>query len=140
MAVSLEEDPVLSGLNTTAHSRASVAGEGVGAAVAPPPTPEQAAALHELQHRRGVVLVNVAKLRATAARVYALSTRSLTGAGDIETWSAEWKNLEADLLDIAACTARTSFSGCSHAWPHAHQGPPGARVGGLAHARHEWCF
>ena len=102
MAVSLEEDPVLSGLNTTAHSRASVAGEGVGAAVAPPPTPEQAAALHELQHRRGVVLVNVAKLRATAARVYALSTRSLTGAGDIETWSAEWKNLEADLLDIAA--------------------------------------
>lgn len=97
-AVSLEEDPALADLDTDARP-APAPPDGAAAADL---TPEQSAALHRLQHHRGVILLNVAKLRATAARVFALSTHSLTGAGDTETWAAEWKNLEADLLDIAA--------------------------------------
>lgn len=107
-AVNLEESPLLADVvvpcNGAGQAPPTLAdgGASAAAAAAPQPTAEQTAALHQLQHHRGVILVNVAKLRATAARVYALSTRSLTGAGDTATWAAEWQNLEADLLGIAS--------------------------------------
>eukprot|EP00892_Ulva_mutabilis_P001256 jgi/Ulvmu1/11130/UM071_0013.1 len=102
MAVSIEESPALSGLDTATVSHGPSTAGSHGAADGAALSSEQSAALHALQHRRGVILVDVAKLRATAERVYALSTRSLTGAGDTATWAAEWKNLDADLLDMAA--------------------------------------
>ena len=54
------------------------------------------------QRLRGVVLMNVAKLRATSSRVYSLSSRSIAGAGDRNSWAREWKHLESDLLALAA--------------------------------------
>jgi hypothetical protein len=54
------------------------------------------------QRLRGAVLVNIAKLRANAARIYGLSSRSIAGAGDRSSWAREWRHLEADLLGMVA--------------------------------------
>eukprot|EP01025_Chloroclados_australasicus_P008010 TRINITY_DN12737_c1_g1_i1.p1 TRINITY_DN12737_c1_g1~~TRINITY_DN12737_c1_g1_i1.p1 ORF type:complete len:226 (-),score=19.76 TRINITY_DN12737_c1_g1_i1:39-716(-) len=61
-----------------------------------------AAQLRELQQLNGLVLVNIAKIRSKARVLYDLSHRSITGIGDSASWSAEWLQLEADLLAMAA--------------------------------------
>ena len=64
--------------------------------------PEKAgASVADSQRLRGAILVNVAKLRAVASGVYNLSSRSIAGAGDRNSWAREWKHLEADLLALA---------------------------------------
>jgi hypothetical protein len=57
-----------------------------------------------VQQQRGQVLVNVAKLRSIASALYAMSSRSIAGAGDGSSWAQEWKHLEDDLLAVATAT------------------------------------
>ena len=79
-----------------AEEKAAALEEGGDAADAAGPAREAA------QQARGGVLVNVAKLRAVASAVYTLSSRRIAGAGDGGSWAREWRQLEGDLLALAA--------------------------------------
>jgi hypothetical protein len=61
----------------------------------------------QAQRKQGAVLVNIAKLRAVASSVYSLSSRSISGAGDVSSWAREWRHLEADLIDMTVGTSAT---------------------------------
>ena len=47
------------------------------------------------------MLIQTAKLRATASHVYHQSSRSIAGIGDSTSWAKEWRHLESDLLTLA---------------------------------------
>jgi hypothetical protein len=68
---------------------------------ADPPANVLHAARSSVQHQRGMVLVNVAKLRSVASALYAMSSRNIVGAGDSSSWAREWRHLEDDLLAVA---------------------------------------